>query len=114
MRSKSPVTGSRAAENGPQAWKVYPWPGLSHILGFVIPASRGYIRAMPRKPLELPPEVADAFVADMRAFFAEKNPIKRDEIAIRQMSVLRQQGPGEKPVSIPDIMEMFRLMRNDL
>ena len=45
---------------------------------------------MPHKPLELPPEVAEAFVADMRAFFAEPNPIKRDEIAIRQMSVLRQ------------------------
>jgi hypothetical protein len=89
--------------------------GLSHILGFVIPTSRGYIRAMPCKPLELPPDVADAFVAEMRAFFAEPNPIKRDEIAIRQMSVLRQyQGPREKPVSIADIMEMFRLMRDDL
>jgi hypothetical protein len=49
----------------------------------------------------------------MRAFFAEPNPIKRDEIAIRQMSVLRQyQGPREKPVSIPDIMEMFLQMRD--
>jgi hypothetical protein len=68
---------------------------------------------MPHKPLELPPEVAEAFVADMRAFFAEPNPIKRDEIAIRQMSVLRQyQGPREKPVSIPDIMEMFLQMRD--
>jgi hypothetical protein len=45
-----------------------------------------------------PAEIAEAFVADMRAFFAEPNPIKRDEIAIRQMSVLRQyQGPREKP-----------------
>jgi hypothetical protein len=69
---------------------------------------------MPRKPLELPPEVAEAFVADMRAFFAEPNLIKRDEIAARQVHVLRQyQGPRERPVRIPDIMEMFRLMRED-
>jgi hypothetical protein len=69
---------------------------------------------MPRKPIELPPEVAEAFVADMRAFFAEANQIKRDEIAARQMSVLRQyQGPREKPVRIPDIIEMFRQMWED-
>ena len=70
---------------------------------------------MPRKPIELPPEVAETFVADMRAFFAEPNLIKRDEIAARQMSVLRQyQGPREKPVRIPDIMEMFRQMMDEL
>jgi hypothetical protein len=28
---------------------------------------------MPSKPFELPPEVAKAFVADMRAFHAEKS-----------------------------------------
>jgi len=88
---------------------------LGSSIRFVIAGLHPYIRPMPHKPLELPPEVAEAFVADMRAFFAEPNPIKRDEIAIRQMSVLRQyQGPREKPVSIPDIMEMFRLMRDDV
>ena len=66
---------------------------------------------MPRKPIELPPEVAEAFVADIRAFFAEPKLIKRDEIAARQMSVLRQyQGPQEKPVRIPNVREMFRQM----
>ncbi len=69
---------------------------------------------MPRKPIELPPEVARKFLEDMRAYFAEKNAIKRDEIAGRQMSVLREyQGPREKPVRIPDIMEMFPRMRDD-
>jgi T6SS, Phospholipase effector Tle1-like, catalytic domain len=34
---------------------------------------------MPSKPIELPPEVAKAFVRDMRAFHAEKSSIKRDE-----------------------------------
>jgi hypothetical protein len=33
------------------------------------------------KKLELPPEVAKAFIKDMRAFYAEPNAIKRDEIA---------------------------------
>ena len=47
----------------------------------------------------------------MLAFYAETNPIKRDEIAARQMSVLRQyQGPQEKPICIPDVKEMFRQM----
>jgi len=40
-------------------------------------------------------------VEDLRAFFAEPNPIKRDEIASRQMSVVRQyQGPREKADSL--------------
>ena len=34
-----------------------------------------------RKPLDLPPDVARSFVQDMRAYFAEDNPIKRDGIA---------------------------------
>jgi hypothetical protein len=33
------------------------------------------------KAIELPPAVARRFIVDMRAFYAEKNPIKRDEIA---------------------------------
>jgi hypothetical protein len=68
---------------------------------------------MPRKPLELPPAVARRFMEDLRAFFAEESQIKRDEIAGRQMSVLREyQGPREKPVRIPDIKEMFLRMRD--
>jgi hypothetical protein len=68
---------------------------------------------MPRKPIELPPEVARSFVTDMRAYFAEKNAIKRDEIVAPQMSVLQQhQAPREKPMRIPDIMEMVREMKD--
>jgi len=33
---------------------------------------------MPRKPIELPAEVAKAFVADMRAFHAEESPHSQD------------------------------------
>jgi hypothetical protein len=45
---------------------------------------------MARKPLDLPMQVAKAFVRDMRAFHAEPNAIKRDEIASRQLHALRQ------------------------
>ena len=70
---------------------------------------------MARKPLDLPPDVARAFVRDMLAYFAETNAIKRDEIAARQMTVLRQyQGPREKPVRTHDIKEMFVRMRGQL
>jgi hypothetical protein len=45
---------------------------------------------MPSKPIELPTEVGKTFVRDMRAFHAEKSPLKRDEIASRQIHVLSQ------------------------
>jgi hypothetical protein len=72
--------------------------------GFAKSAWNAYFACMPRKPIELPPEVAKAFVKDLRAFRAESNAIKRDEIAGRQVDALRQyQRPHEKPVRIPDI-----------
>ena len=40
---------------------------------------------MALKPLDLPMAVAKNFVRDMRAYFAEPNAIKRDEIAARQI-----------------------------
>jgi hypothetical protein len=61
--------------------------------------------------IEIPPDVARRFVEDMLAYFAETSTIKRDEIAARQMSVLRQyQGPREKPLRISDIKDIFRQM----
>lgn len=50
-----------------------PAPGGIRVL-----AAGSYIRPMPSKPIELRPEVARAFVKDMRAFFAEPNAIKAD------------------------------------
>jgi hypothetical protein len=50
---------------------------------------------MIRKPLELPPAVARAFLKDMRASFAEENRYKQDEIALRQLHALKEhQGPA--------------------
>jgi hypothetical protein len=44
----------------------------------------------PLAPIELPSDVAKSLVKDMRLFQAESNAIKRDEIASRQLFVLRQ------------------------
>jgi hypothetical protein len=60
---------------------------------------------MPRKQLEVPPAVARAFVEDMKAFFAEKNAIKRDEIAARQLYALKQHYTGK--LRLFDVKEMF-------
>jgi hypothetical protein len=65
-----------------------------------------------RKPLELPPNVAKAFVKDMRAYFAEKDGYKRDTIAVSQLHALKEhQGPREKPLVLSDVKAMFREMK---
>jgi hypothetical protein len=65
---------------------------------------------MPRKPIELPPDTARRFVEDMRAFFAETNLIKRDEIAAHQLHVLRQHYAGQ--LRLTDMTEIFLQMRD--
>jgi hypothetical protein len=68
---------------------------------------------MPRKPIELPPAIARAFIRDMNAYFAETNLIKRDEIAIRQLVALNEYlGRRERPLRVTDVKEMFLQMRN--
>ena len=67
------------------------------------------------KPIDLPPEVARRFMEDLRAFFAEKNTIKRDEIAIRQLVALNEYlGRREKPLRVSDVREMFWQMRDQV
>ena len=68
---------------------------------------------MTRKPLDLPMQVAKQFVKDMRAFHAEPNAIKRDEIAARQLHALRAyQGLCEKKLRVHDVKEMFEQMKD--
>ena len=67
------------------------------------------------KDIEIPPDVAQRFVEDMRAFHAEKSPLKRDEIASRQIHVLRQyQGKSERPIKLHEVKQIFEEMRDDL
>jgi hypothetical protein len=50
-----------------------------------------------RAPLEIPPAVACQFMADLQAYYAEDDAVKRDEIVGRQLQALRQyQRPREK------------------
>jgi hypothetical protein len=50
----------------------------------------------------------------MRAFHAEKSPIKRDEIASRQIHVLRQyQGKNERPIKLHQVKQMFEEMKDE-
>ena len=68
----------------------------------------------PRKPLELPPAVAKAFIRDIKAFFKEKDAIKRDLIAVHQLNALQEfQGPREKKLRLSDVQEMFLQMRDN-
>jgi hypothetical protein len=65
--------------------------------------------------LNLPPEVARKFVKDMRAYFAERDGIKRDAIAALQLHVLKEyQGPREMELRLSDVKEMFLRLRDDL
>ncbi len=69
---------------------------------------------MPPRDLDLPTAVAREFVKDMRAYFAEKNAIKRDEIAIRQLTALNEYlGRRDRPLRVTDIKEMFVQMRDE-
>jgi len=68
---------------------------------------------MTRKPLELAPAVARSFLKDMRAFYAAKNSIKKDEIAARQAWLLNQHlKPRERRLSLLDVREIFLQMRD--
>jgi hypothetical protein len=68
---------------------------------------------MLRKQLELPPEVARAFVRDMRAYFKAETQNKRDEVAARQRSALSEfQGPRDKKLRVTDVISMFQEMKD--
>jgi hypothetical protein len=69
---------------------------------------------MKLRGIEVPPGVARRFVEDLCAFFAEQNGIKRDEIAARQLHVLRgYQRPWEREkLRLTDVKEMFFQMRD--
>ena len=63
--------------------------------------------------LELPVAVAKAFVRDMRAYFAERSELKRDEIAARQLHALNElRRPRDKKLRLADVKEMFLEMRD--
>lgn len=64
------------------------------------------------RDIDLPPEVARAFVEDMKAYFAEENPVLRDQIAVLQMRSLQAHYKGK--LRLDDVRRMFREMRAHL
>jgi hypothetical protein len=63
-------------------------------------------------PLNLPPNVARAFLSDLRAYWAEDDGHKRDAIAVRQLHSLKEyQSPRDKPLRLSDIRQMFEEMK---
>ncbi len=63
--------------------------------------------------MNLPPEVARRFVEDMEAFHAETNPLKRDEIALRQLHALREhRRPRDPKLRLFEVKELFQQMRD--
>lgn len=70
---------------------------------------------MPSNKIDLPPEIARRFVEDMRAYLAEPNRIKQDEIAARQLEPLNKYRTNKmKKIRIHDVREMFDMMREHL
>ena len=60
-----------------------------------------------------PSEVAKAFLRDMHAFHAEKDAIKRDEIAARRIHVLRKyQRSPELPIKPHQVKQIFEEMND--
>ena len=60
----------------------------------------------PSKPIELPPEVAKAFVRDMIAFFAAgETGVKADGIVATQLHALREHYSGK--LRLTDVKRMF-------
>ncbi|CCE06454.1 conserved hypothetical protein [Bradyrhizobium sp. STM 3843] len=61
---------------------------------------------------ELPPDAARAFVSAMQAYFAEPDPMKRDEIAVVQLRRLQDHWRGK--LRLDDVRRMFAEMREHL
>ena len=66
---------------------------------------------MPRKPVNLPPEVARVFVRDMHAYFATKG-IAADRFAAQQLHGLKEHYDGK--LKLHDVKEMFVQMRDQI
>jgi hypothetical protein len=81
------------------------------LLGFAIRGLGAYPRLMPHKPIELPPEVARAFIRDMRAFFsAGGTGVKADGIAAPSAS--RAQTVLPRQAEVTEVKEMFLQMKS--
>jgi hypothetical protein len=79
---------------------------------FAIGSQNAYVRPVPSKPLDLPLDVAKAFIKDMHAFFAAGGTgVKADGIAAMQLHALKQHYSGK--LRITDVKRMFLEMKDE-
>ncbi|MBR1122089.1 hypothetical protein JQ628_11235 [Bradyrhizobium lablabi] len=69
---------------------------------------------MPRKQLEIPPEAAQEFIRDMKAFFEAKGQLEGDEIAATALWKLKQHLPRGTKIGLTRVKELFHAMRDEL
>jgi hypothetical protein len=69
---------------------------------------------MLRKQLEVPPEAAKAFVRDMGAFFKASGQLMQDEIAAKQVWLLKQHLPRGTKLRTSDVKELFLRIRDQV
>lgn len=67
---------------------------------------------MLRKQLELPPDVAKAFVRNMRAFFKANDQLAGDKIAADTGWLLKQHLPKGAKLRLSDVKELFHAMKD--
>ena len=60
----------------------------------------------------MPPEVAQAFVRDMKAFFKAKGQLMQDQIAAKQAWLLKEHLPRGTKLRITDVKELFLQMKD--
>ena len=86
--------------------------------GTLIPATTGSTKPVSMivhgTPLEIPLPVAGSFMADMKAYHAEDNPLKRDEIAARQIRALNEHRRSrDLKMRLVDVKNLFELVRGE-
>jgi hypothetical protein len=65
------------------------------------------------KEIGLPPEIARAFMSDLREYLSAETELRRDEIAARQRHVLLSYMPRHAAkLRIADVRELFERMRD--
>ena len=76
------------------------------------PAGTAIFPSMLRKQIEIPPDAAVAFVRDMKAFFKASGQLMQDEIAAKQVWLLKQHLPRGTKLRMTDVKELFHQMRD--
>ena len=78
------------------------------------PAGPAIFPGMLRKQIEIPPEAAQAFVRDMKAFFKAKGQFMQDEIAAKQLWLLKEHLPRGAKLRTSDVKELFLQMKDQV